>query len=372
MTKQVLSAILATLVLALALATGCDRFEPAPTPAIAGIEAGILYDSKAPFVLDFGQPIDVATLDFKVASLDTNIEGELGDEDGDPDTELKVLIGHSPLDGDRGGRLEVEGDGARVRFIADAALPVGPKLVLIVEPGLTGTGGRVRTNRTKIPFSYAVRCVAGKKATQLKSGVYFALLEVEQPLGVQIQVFAVLDVDPATGAFIGQFTNADRNPAQQCPTPCGAADVCRLLPSPQCVPPSTRAGTTAEWPDWIVNATPPTGYTFPVTGCAVDDGTGAGVVTAPATMVVQSPAVTVQGLAMTAFFGPDDASGLARGTGSLTAEAVLLNENRIGAGKGTMTAALVPAEKVPSGLPQPDKALAAGDAGAAAAGDGGR
>jgi hypothetical protein len=357
-------------VLALSVVTGiaCERFEPPPTVTIEGLQGGLLYDSKAPLVLSFGQPIDLGTLNLKVAKFDTNLEGDLGDEDDDPNTELTVLLQHDPLDGDRGGHIEVDPDGATVRFVSDSALPVGPKLVVLVEPGITGTGGRVRTNRTRIPFSYAVRCTAGTRAEKLQSGVYFVLLEVEQPLGTQIQLFGAIDVDPATGAFVAQFTNGDRNPdGSRCPSGCKDIDRCRLLPAPECVPPSLRAGTSDEYTDFVPNADPPTGYSFPVEGCAVDDGAGSGVVTAPATMVVQSPPVTVEGLTMTAFFGPD-AKGTVRATGSLTADTVLLGTNKLGAGKGSMTATFIPVDKVPANVPRPTKSASSADGGASTSG----
>jgi hypothetical protein len=356
--------LLLTFLVLFVSAAACERYEPPPTVAIEGLQGGLLYDPKAPLVLSFGQPIDLSTLDLKIAKYDTNLEGELGDEDDDPETELQVLLGHDQLDGDKGGHIEVDPDGSTVRFVANSALPVGPKLVVIVEPGITGTGGRTRKNRTRIPFSYAVQCNKGTRATQLKSGVYFFLLEVEHPLGSQIQLFGAVDVDPASGAFIAQFTNADRNPdGARCPSPCKDIDRCRLLPSPECVPPSLRAGTSDEHTDFVPNATPPIGYSFPVEGCAVDDGTGAGVITAPATMVVQSPPVTVEGLTMTAFFGPD-AQGNVRATGSLTADTVYLGVTKLGPGKGSMTATFIPVDQVPPGVPRPTKAAAGGvDAG---------
>jgi len=342
-------------------APACERYEPPPTVTIEGLQGGLLFDSKAPLVLSFGQPIDLATLNLKVATLEANLEGELADEDADPDTELRVLLGHDPVEGDRGGRIELSPDGSQLSFIPDSALPVGPKLIVLVEPGLTGTGGRTRVNRTKIPFSYSVRCTKGTRAEKLKSGAYFVLLEVEQPLGTQIQLYAAIDVDPASGAFVGQFTNGDRNPdGTRCPSPCKEIDRCRLLPSPACVPPSLRAGTSDEHTDFVPNIEPPTGYSFSVEGCAVDDVSGAGVITAPATMVVQSPPVTVEGLTMTAFFGPDD-KGMVRATGSLNADSVYLGTTKLGAGKGSMTATFIPVEQVPANLPRPTKA--AGDGG---------
>ena len=361
---RILPKLLATIVFTAAVvgvaAPACDRYEPPPTVTIDGLQGGLLFDSKAPLVLSFGQPIDLATLSLKVATLETNLEGDLADEDTDPDTELRVILGHDPVEGDRGGRIELDPDGSRLVFFPDSALPVGPKLIVLVEAGLTGTGGRVRQNRTKIPFSYAVRCTKGTRAEKLKSGVYFVLLEVEQPLGTQIQLYAAIDVDPASGAFVGQFTNGDRNPdGARCPEPCKDIDRCRLLPSPACVPPSLRAGTSDEHTDYLPNVDPPTGYTFAVEGCAVDDGEGSGVVTAPANMVVQSPAVTVAGLTMTAFFGAD-ANGNVRATGGLQADTVYLGTTKLGAGKGSMTATLIPPEQVPSNTPRPAKPVADG------------
>lgn len=354
-------------------APACERYEPPPTVTIGGLEGGLLFDSKAPLFLDFGQPIDLATLNLKVATFDTNLEGELADEDADPDTELRVLVAHDPIDGDKGGHIELSPDGSSLSFVTDSALPVGPKLVVLVEPGLKGASGRVRQNRTRIPFSYAVRCKEGVRAEKLKSGVYFVLLEVEQPLGTQIQLFASIDIDPASGAFVGQFTNGDRNPdGTRCPSPCKDIDRCRLLPAPECVPPSLRAGTSDEHTDFVPNAEPPTGYSFAVEGCAVDDGEGAGVVTAPATMVVQSPPVTVEGLTMTAFFGPDS-TGNVRATGTLNADTVYLGTTKLGAGKGSMTATFIPVEKVPANVPRPTKAPASSaDGGAGGGSDAGR
>jgi hypothetical protein len=337
-------------------APACERYEPPPTASIDGLQGGLLFDSKAPLVISFGQPIDVSTLKLEVAAYETDLEGNLFDEDDNPDTELKVYVGHDPVDGDKGGHLDVDPDGTTVRFVPDSAFPVGPKLIVLVEPGLRGTGGRTRNNRTRIPFSYSVKCTAGTRATNLKSGVYFVLLEVEQPLGTQIQLFGAIDVDPASGAFVAQFTNGDRNPdGTRCPSHCKDIDRCRLLPAPECVAPSLRAGTADEYSDFVPNAEPPTGYSFPLEGCAVDDGTGSGVITAPATMVVESPPVTVEGLTMTAFFGPDAKGTGVRATGSLTADAVFLGTGKLGAGKGSMTATFIPADQVPPNVPRPAK-----------------
>jgi hypothetical protein len=341
--------------LAFAFAGGaCDEYEAPPRPVLLGLSSGVLTDPRAPLEIDFGTAIDPSTLVVKVALYDTDPEGNLKDEDEDPESELKVLLRRDPGEGDFGVTADIDAAAGRAILNAQAALPVGPKLVLIVEPGLTSASGRLSKYRVRIPFSFVVKCDSRGASTKFQNGVYFALLEVDQPLGTQIQLYGAMEVDPTTGALAGQFTNADRNAAQACPTPCGSADVCRLLPAPACVPQSTRAGTADEWPDFVPNNTPPTGYSFQVQGCAVDDGEAAGVLTAPATMAVEQPKVTVEGLTMTAQFGADPA-GVVRATGSLTADTVRLGTNPLGAGKGSMTAVRIPDDKVPPHVPRPPR-----------------
>lgn len=347
--KHVVAPMFATAIM-IATAASCERYEAPPRPTIQGLVSGVLDNPRAPIVIDFGTSIDPNTLFVKIALLDQDVEGNLADEDDDPETELRVLVRRDLNEGDLGAQADIDAAGGRLTLVLDSALPVGPKLVLIVEGNLRSPTGTVSRHRVKIPFSYVVKCAEG--ASSFASGTYFVLLDVEQPLGTQIQLLAYINVDPKTGGLVGQFTNADRNPEQKCPTACPSTDVCRLLPAPECVAPSTRAGTVDEWPDFVPNAPPPTGYSFVVQGCAVDDETASGILTAPATMVVQSPAVTVEGLTMTASFAPG-ADGIVRATGSLTADVVRLGTNPLGAGKGSMSAVRLPDDRVPPNVPRP-------------------
>lgn len=315
------------LLLAFVAAVACERYAAPPRPTIVGLNQGILTDSRAPLVVELGTPIDAATLDVKLAFQETDLEGNLLDEDADANTNLRVLATTTTV------------EGSRVLLNHEAVFPVGPKLVLIVEPGLRSTSGEVLRYRAKVPFSYGVTCTGG--GTRLASGKYFMLLDVEQPFGVQIQVFADLTIDPKTGAVSGRFTNADRRTDQSCPTACAPSEVCRRLPEPKCVLPSELAGTPDEYPDWFPYPTPPTGFEFVAEGCASDSESGTGILTAPATLAVESPPVTVYGLTMTASFAPDE-TGVTRASGTLTADSIVLGTQAIGAGKGTMTARTVP------------------------------
>jgi hypothetical protein len=349
--------------IAIAMTTSCERYEAPPRPTIEGLSSGVLGDPRAPLVIDFGTPIDPNTLAVKIALFEPDVEGNLHDEDADPETQLRVLVRHDRAEGDLGARAEVDATAGRLTLVLDSAMPVGPKLVLLVEGGLRSQSGRVSKNRIRIPFSYVVKCAEPSaqkgNASTFASGTYFVLLEVEKPLGTQIQLFATIDVDPITGALVGQFTNADRDGALKCPSPCPSIDVCRLLPAPSCVAPSTRAGTVDEWADFVPNVAPPTGYSFLVQGCAVADGTANGVLTAPATMVVESPRVSTEGLTMTASFAPG-ADGIVRATGSLTADVVRLGETPLGPGKGSMSAVKIPDERVPPNVPRPPPRTDAG------------
>lgn len=320
--KRALSMFALMLVTGL-VAVACEEYSAPPKPAIVGLDQGVLRDPRAPLVVDFGTEIDPATLKIAVAFNETDLEGNLFDEDADPATNLRALA------------TTTTADGARVTLNHDEVFPVGPKLVLLVEPGLRSKSGRELRYRAKVPFSYGVTCTGGP--TRLASGRYFMLLQVEEPFGVQIQVFGDLTIDPKTGAVSGRFTNADRRTDQTCPTACASAEVCRLLPRPQCVLPSELAGTADEYPDWFPYPTPPTGFEFVAEGCAADTEEGTGILTAPATLAVESPAVTVFGLTMTASFAPD-AAGVVRASGTLTADSITLGTTSIGAGKGTMTA----------------------------------
>ena len=346
----------------LAPSVSCETYEPPPDVAVESMTNGVLADPRAPLSIDFGMPIDESSVRLTVAFYDVDGDGNLPDERTPPQP-LRVVLRHDPVDGDYAVTPSfVDGD-QTLRLAPMGAMPVGPKLVLLVDPGLRSQDGRERHYRTRIPFSYEVKCAPTARPTQFQSGAYFLLLQVEKPLGTQIQLFGAIDVDRTSGAFVGQFTKARRNPSQQCPEPCGAADACRLLPAPACVPPSPAAGTVDEYPDWVPNPTPPTGFSFEVHGCLVDDGTATDMLTQPATMIVEQPAVTVQGLTMTAQFAPG-ADGVVRATGSLTADATLLGKGSLGPGSGTMTSRRVPPGQTPAGLPQPP-ALA--DAGAPAA-----
>lgn len=333
---------------------GCALYNAPPEPSIQGLENGLLTDANAPLDLVFSEPIDPATLIVQIVRFQPDIEGNLADEDADPDTELDPLFLHDPAFSTVGGEAELLDGDTRFRITPNAPLPIGPKLALLVEPKLTDMDGNATVARRRLLFGYTFKLDCDKPSEVFPSGSYFLLADIKQPIKVQVQLWASFEVDPTTGRVRGQCTNADRNPdPSRCPMPCKSSEVCRLLPSPACVPPSERAGTADEYSDYIPNPTPPVGFSFTVDGCAVDQpDTSAVLVTAPADVIVESPPVTLRNVTLTAQFtkGMD---GALRGSGSLTADSVLLGTTSSGKGEGSISVRLAPATDAPPDIPKP-------------------
>jgi hypothetical protein len=331
----------------------CETYDAPPSVTLVDLRDGKLADPAAPLVLHFSEPIVKDTLSLKIAIYEPDREGNLADEDESEETTLKTLFTTDKYDGDRGGTSSLQDDDSTLVIYPQARLPVGARLVLLIDAGLADRKGNVTRARKRILFTYEFKCAGNRGTKLLTSGTYFYVIDVAKPIGIQVQLYGVMDVDPATGLFRGQFTNADRHPDRnRCPTPCAATETCRLLPEPRCVAPSERAGGSEEYPDFVPNSRPPTGYSFTVDGCAEDQGEAAIFSTAPSNMVVQQPAVTVQALSVTGSF-TRDAQGILRATGTFAADQVVIGTAPSGSGEGTLTARLIPAEQVPPGVPQP-------------------
>jgi hypothetical protein len=364
------SVIVGTLgALAAASVPSCETYQPPPTASINGLTDGILKDPTAPLVLTFSTPIDPSTLRLEIAPFNIDAYGNLPDEAPDAGS-LDVLLSHTPTS-DSHVKASLSADKMTLTLAAmpEAWLPIGPSLVLLIQPGLASTtNGAVLHYRERIPFSYPVAC-GGVHGTQFKSGAYFFLLQVDKPIGVELKVFAAIDVNAASGAFYGQFTAAVRNPdPTRCDPACTNGLVCELIPTESCVEVSTPPVSVTESTDFVAKAGAPNGYTFEMHGCAVDQGDAGAVniLTQPGTLNVASPAVSIDGLVLTAQFVPVD-GGLVQASGSLTASKTYLGTTAIGTGSGTLSALSIPDAQAPKDLPQPGTENDAGSD----AGDGG-
>jgi hypothetical protein len=330
----------------------CQTYYSPPLPSIVGLSNGTLSNADAPLVIQFTSPVVAKTLKVKVVKYVTDIEGNLGDEDSDPNTNLDILYSFSDTD-ESGGVGDLAQDRKSLSIQFDATPPSGTSLAVLVEPGLSDDAGHVSRIRRRLIFSYKFDCGSAAATTAFPSGVYFFVVNVEQPIETQIQLWADIEVDTTTGNVVAEFTNADRNPdPNRCSPACSSTEACRLIPAEQCVIPSTKAGDDDEYPDWIANPNPPTGYAFSATGCVSEDNGVVRFANAPTDVTIQSPAVTVVGIELSASFQADP-SGVFRGSGSLTASNV---DPLNGAGSGTMTARLIPPDQVPMGLaPNPSQ-----------------
>lgn len=340
------------LVLSSAWVLGCEVYDAPPAPYIEGGEDGVLEDAKAPLVVSFAESIDPATLNVKLIRVVTDVEGNLGDEDEDPETELNILFSYG--DENIGGMGELIENDSKLRITPNAALPVGSKLAVLVETGLTDLNGNATKTRKRLTFGYSFKLECNAPSAVFDTGYYFLLADIKKPIPVQVQLWTYFEIDPLTGEVRGQCTNADRiKDPNRCPMPCKSTEVCRLLPEPACVAPSERAGTVDEYSDYVPNPTPPTGYTFSIQGCVQDQPDGsAAFITAPTEVVVQQPAVTLRNVTLAASLSKD-AQGVLRGGGSLTADEVLLGPNPSGKGEGSLDLRSVSENAAPKDTPKP-------------------
>lgn len=351
---------LATLGALAVAASACETFDPPPAVSLAGEHEGVLDSAGAPITLEFSEPVTPATLRVRIAKYVVDGEGRLADEDDDAATSLEESFVHEPGGTDVGGTGVMAPDLRSFVVTPSEPLPVGPTLVVLVERGLADDAGNATKARQAVKFSYAFSCDdasdggAAGSATSMPTGAYFFLVEVDEPVETQVQLFAWLDVDAATGRVRGEFTNGDRAPdASGCPTPCTDGEVCRRLPAAECVAPSTKAGAIDEFPDWYPNHTPPTGFSFTVAACARDQQGGAiAFATEPVTAVTQSPPVTSQGITMSGVLSREP-DGVLRGTGSFAVQEVILGKTPSGPGIGSLRMRLLEGDDVPEDLPRP-------------------
>jgi hypothetical protein len=335
--------------------SACEYDSP-PRTEIVGLVDRALTDTTAPIVLRFSEPISKDSLSIRVVRLDLDSEGNLGDEDSDDATGLVEYFRHDPTeDVYEGGFGTLSEDGKSFTININSSLPVGPSLAVLIEPGLSDEAGNSWEVRQRLVFAYTVvlACESGQgSSTVFPSGAYFFVADIVKPIGVQIQLFAQIEVDPETGRFVGQFTNADRNPDDtRCSPACGEADVCQTIPTQGCVIPSAKVGSDDEFPDFVPNATPPTGYSFRVTGCIADTEAGSVFLNAPADIDVQQPDVFVKGIKLSASFVEQD--GVFVGTGVASAVEVFLGVTPGGVAEGTMLGRQILPGEEPPGIPAP-------------------
>ncbi len=333
----------------------CEVYHAPPEPSLPQAQGGLLADPAAPVVVAFDRPIDPSTLTLEIARDIVDDRGRLADE-ADPNGQLSILYSYNPQQGDFGGTSSLSPDGTTFTVTPKDALPLDPALVLIVEPGLADAMYHVPTHaRRKLVFSYELTLSCTKPSAVFPTDAsYFVLIDVQQPVGTQVKLFSRIKVD-ATGQFSAAFISATRNPdPNRCSPPCPTTDACRTLPGPAvCVAPSTRADSTDEYPDFIANVSPGVTYQFVTKGCVVDQPDGTALfVNEPVDVFVTSPAVTLRNTKLTASFALD-AQGVLRGAGALTADDVLLGTASSGEGTGQLEARVLPADAVPSNIPDP-------------------
>lgn len=348
----------------LGLLTGCSDFDAPPKATLAGLEDGLLPDQLAPLQLVFDEPVDFKTLKVKVIRLITDPEGNLvSDQELLNEGALLYQLDGATFNENGGAITDLGGSEAPNQFFSillQNTLPVGPQLAVVVEAGLTSEDGeQVWAVPQIIKFGFEFSCAADAMTQAVdfpEQIIFFLLADVELPIQTQLQLLVDIRTDPATGNWAGQFTNADRDTAIDCAQfglTCTAEQVCRTLPSPACVNPSERAATVAEYPDFVPNETPPIGYSFGGVGCAAPSGDAVVLGNAPTDVEVQSPEITVKGIAFNLEVARDPNTGLFVGGGTFTGQEVFIGPVASGPGSGTATMVEIPVDEQKPGIPPP-------------------
>jgi len=344
--------------LLVAIAVSCDKYDGPPEASLPEATGGLLADPSAPLVVAFDEPIDPSTLKLEIAKNLLDDRGRLADEaDAGP---LQTLFETSPeLRTDSkeiGGSSQLSDDRRTLRITHPASFPLAPKLVLLVEPGLKNDHGTPTVARRKVPFGFQVDAHCSKPTKTFPPiATYFFIIDVQQPVGVQVRLFSKIRVDPATGRFSASFIRAGRIPdPNRCSPACKTTEACRTLPGPPaCVVPSERATSPDEYPDFYPDGTSPASYQFVAIGCIIDQPDGsAQFVNLPVDVQTPSPPVVLGATKLTSTFAPD-MSGVLRGAGTLTADRVLLFGSPSGAGTGELRGRIIPDGAAPRGVPDP-------------------
>src|SRR5690349_20472557 len=147
----------------LSLLSGCAVDDPPPSASIEGETDGLLPRGLELQVV-FSEPIDPSTLRLAVVPFETDVEGYLGDVDATPLTELHPYFTHDPTAGQTGGTGTLSADATRFTIVPEMPLPIGPKLAVLIDPGLADPLGNDTGPRQRLTFAYEFVC-AGDKAT---------------------------------------------------------------------------------------------------------------------------------------------------------------------------------------------------------------
>ncbi|MFO0548933.1 MAG: hypothetical protein U0271_11130 [Polyangiaceae bacterium] len=185
-------------------------------------------------------------------------EGNLGDEDDDPDTNLGAFFGYDPSTANIfGGTGEFAANNTAFVIRPNVSLPIGPSLTPLHDRAGCATSTAQIGRCRRIVFSYRLSCGEGgdrplpewvlsssptsRCRSRRRSSSSRASRRRPRPPAVRRR-------SCWWTSSTGRNPNAIRRATQAGPVP---------LPAEECVVPSTKAGTEDEWPDFVPNPRPP-------------------------------------------------------------------------------------------------------------------
>jgi hypothetical protein len=181
---------------ALGLASGCETYNPPPEVEILPPQGGQWFP-ESPLVLQFSEPIDVATLRFDVWPVSLDIEGNLKSD------AVAVARDCTPSQGECGGlTMTMSEDLTKLTldqgdtFLERLASPY----FVDVAPGLADLRGRERKVPTRLIFQVDPVSSAGNVDITLNSGVFSISADLGDVLaGTFLRMVADMRIDPDTG-----------------------------------------------------------------------------------------------------------------------------------------------------------------------------
>jgi len=226
MVPEVRASVLLPLFLALDLGLGCETYVAPPGIDHLSVEAGVYDPEGGPLSVKLTKPVDLATLSLSLFVDHRGTEGDLClgmplPEGCSDDAALQVLGPCAPKTAmsDRtedgrtrflcamGGAIIVSTDRTEVVLELEGKLVPFQRYTLDLASGLTSAEGANTAVPTQARFS--VKSDIARGPTDFQPGMFFAVVDIFEPIPAQFQFWFWFAVKPETGQLAIYAADAD-------------------------------------------------------------------------------------------------------------------------------------------------------------------